>query len=81
ETPVATDYTYASALTFVFAMPYILTMNLTLHTYTSGDWRWFWACVLINVGYLLFTSLMFLKYAGKRAFKHKSKLWYPEEAE
>ena len=81
ETPVATDYTYASALTFVFAMPYVLTMNLTLHTYTTGDWFWFWACVLINVGYLVFTGLFFLKYAGKRAFKHRTKLWYPEESE
>ena len=80
ETPVATDYTYASALTFVFAMPYVLTMNLPLHTYANGDWRWFWGSVLINVAYLLFTGLMFFKYAGKRAFKHKSKIWYPEES-
>ncbi|MDC7227774.1 MAG: sodium:glutamate symporter [Spirochaetales bacterium] len=79
ETPVATDYTYASAITFVFALPYILSMNLTLHTYTTGDWKWFWLCVLINVAYLIFTGIMFFRYAGKRAFKHKTKIWYPEE--
>lgn len=79
ETPVATDYTYASAITFIFAMPYVLTMNLPLHTYATGDWKWFWACVLINVGYLIFTGAFFFKYAGKRAFKHPAKLWYPED--
>ncbi|MCD6397710.1 MAG: sodium:glutamate symporter [Spirochaetaceae bacterium] len=79
ETPVATDYTYASGITFVFAIPYILTINLPLRTYTTGDYRWFWLAVLINIIYILFSGAFFLKIAGKRAFKHKSKLWYPEE--
>lgn len=79
ETPVATDYTYASALTFVFALPYILTMNITLHTYTTGDWKWFWICVLINVAYLIFTGAMGIRYAGKKVSKHKAKIWYPED--
>jgi ESS family glutamate:Na+ symporter len=79
ETPVATDYTYASGLTFVFAIPYILTMNMPLRTYITGDYKWFWFAVLINIAYLLFSGTCFLKLAGKRAFTHKSKLWYPEE--
>ncbi len=79
ETPVATDYTYASELTFVFAIPYILTMNMPLRTFTTGDYKWFWMAVLINVAYLLFSGAFFLKLAGKRAFKHKSRLWYPED--
>ena len=79
ETPVATDYTYASGLTFVFAIPYILTMNMPLRTYMTGDYKWFWLAVLINIGYILFSGAFFLKLAGKRAFKHKSKLWYPED--
>ena len=77
ETPVATDYTYASGLTFVFAIPYILTMNITLKTYMTGDYIWFWLCVLINLAYLIFTGILFLKYAGKRLSKYKSRLWYP----
>ncbi len=79
ETPVATDYTYASGLTFLFAIPYILTMNLPLRTFVSGDYRWFWIAVLINVVYLVFTGIFFLKFAGKRAFKHRTKIWYPED--
>ena len=79
ETPVATDYTYASGLTFVFAIPYILTMNLPLRTFTTGDYKWFWIAVGINIVYILFTLIFFLKLSGKRAFKHKLKLWYPEE--
>lgn len=79
ETPVATDYTYASGLTFVFAIPYILTINLPLKTFMTGDYKWFWIAILINLVYLLFSGTFFLRIAGKRAFKHKSKLWYPEE--
>ena len=79
ETPVATDYTYASGLTFVFAIPYILTMNLPLRTFRTGDYKWFWIAVLINIVYILFSGAFFLKLAGRRAFKHKSKLWYPED--
>ncbi len=79
ETPVATDYTYASGLTFIFAIPYILTINLPLHTFSTGDYKWFWMAILVNIVYLLFSGTFFLKLAGKRAFKHKSKLWYPED--
>ncbi|MBI9103106.1 MAG: sodium:glutamate symporter [Spirochaetales bacterium] len=81
ETPVATDYTYASGITFAFAIPYVLTMNITLKTFVTGDYIWFWLAVLINLAYLIFTMLFFLKYAGKRLSKHKSKLWYPIEEE
>ncbi len=79
ETPVATDYTYAAGITFALAIPYVLTMNMPLHTYTSGDWKWFWMAVLINVVYLIFTGIFFFVYAGKKSFKHKSSIWYPEE--
>ncbi len=80
ETPVATDYTYAAGITFAFAIPYILTMNLPLHTYVTGDWKWFWIAVLINLAYLLFAGIFFFRYAGKNSFKHKTSIWYPEEA-
>ncbi len=80
ETPVATDYTYASGLTFVFAIHYILTMNMPLRTFITGDYKWFWFAVLINIVYLLFSGTFFVKLAGKkRVFTHKSKLWYPED--
>ncbi len=80
ETPVAADYTYASGITFVLALPYILTMNLPLHTYVTGDYKWFWLSILVNVIYLLFTGSFFFKYAGKKAFRHKTRVWFPEEA-
>lgn len=80
ETPVATDYTYAAGITFLFAIPYVLTMNLPLHTYVSGDYKWFWIAVAINVLYILFALFFFIKYAGKKALKHKCTLWYPDES-
>lgn len=53
--------------------------NMPLRTFMTGDYKWFWIAVLINVAYLLFSGAFFIKLAGKRAFRHKSKLWYPEE--
>ena len=79
ESPVATDYTYAAGITFAFAIPYVLTMNLPLHTYVTGDYKWFWIAVLINVVYLLFTGIFFFVYAGKKSFKHRTSIWYPAE--
>ncbi len=79
ETPVATDYTYASALTLIFAMPYVLTVNLPLHSYGTDNLMWLWIAIGINAFYVIGCSLVFLKFAGKRAFKHRTKLWYPEE--
>ncbi len=79
ETPVATDYTYASGLTFAFAIPYILTINLPLRTYTTGNPLWFWAAVLINLLYLLFVLIMFSRRAKGRVFNHMGTLWYPEK--
>jgi glutamate:Na+ symporter, ESS family len=80
ETPVATDYSYAAGLTFLFAIPYILTINLPLHTFRTGDYKWFWMAILVNIVYLLFSGFFFFRIAGKkRVFTHKSKLWYPED--
>ncbi len=78
ETPVATDYTYASGLTFAFAIPYILTINLPLRTFATGNPLWFWAAVLINLTYLGFVLFMFSRRAKGRIFKHMGTLWYPE---
>ncbi len=79
ETPVATDYTYASGLTFAFAIPYVLTINLPLRTFTTGNPLWFWAAVGINLMYLLFVVFMFSRRAKGRIFNHMTKLWYPED--
>lgn len=79
ETPVATDYTYASGLTFAFAIPYVLTINLPLRTFTTGNPLWFWTAVGINLIYLLFVVFMFSRRAKGRIFNHMTKLWYPED--
>lgn len=78
ETPVATDYTYASGLTFAFAIPYVLTINLPLRTYVSGNPVWFWSAVGINAAYLVFVVIMFSLREKDRLFGKPSKLWYPE---
>ncbi len=79
ETPVATDYTYASGLTFAFAIPYVLTINLPLRTYVSGNPVWFWSAVGINLLYLTFVLVMFSIRGKGRIFHKPNKIWYPED--
>ncbi len=79
ETPVATDYTYASGLTFAFAIPYVLTINLPLRTFVSGNPAWFWAAVGINLLYLIFVFIMFSIRGRGRIFHKMNRIWYPED--
>lgn len=79
ETPVASDYTYASGITFVLAIPFILSINLPAYAATTGNMLYFWASVGVGVAYTLFVAVSFLLIARKRAFAARSKVWlYPE---
>ncbi len=78
ETPVASDYMYASGLTFVLAIPFILSINLPVYSTTTGEMLYFWLAVAVSGGYLLFVAAMFLWIAKKRAFLKGSKVWLDE---
>lgn len=75
ETPVASDYMYASGLTFIFAIPFILSINLPVYYATTGNPVYFWFAVAVSAAYGLFVFIAFLIIAKKRAFMNKSKVW------
>ncbi|MFP4550097.1 MAG: sodium:glutamate symporter [Spirochaetales bacterium] len=79
ETPVASDYAYASGITFLLAIPLILSINLPVRAYETGDMRFFWLALAVALGYLLFTFIAYLLMAKKRAFAKASEVWHPEE--
>jgi ESS family glutamate:Na+ symporter len=79
ETPVASDYSPAAAIVLPLVIPLILSLNLPAKTYQTGDMTWFWLLVFIALGYILFVTISFLFLAKKRAFKHFTKIWYPED--
>lgn len=75
ETPVASDYMYASGLTFIFAIPFILAINLPAYAATTGNMMYFWAGLGVAVAYTLFVLIAFLFIARGRAFANRKHIW------
>ncbi len=80
ETPVASDYMYASGITFVLAIPFILSINLPAYAATTGDMRYFWAGLGVAAAYIVLVFIAFLFIAKKRAFARSYRVWlHPEK--
>jgi ESS family glutamate:Na+ symporter len=78
ETPVASDYAYASGITFVLAIPFILSINLPVRAYETGEMGFFWLALGIALLYLAFTFIAYLFLAKKRAFASASQVWHKD---
>ena len=78
ETPVASDYAYASGITFLLAIPFILSINLPVRAFETGNMLYFWLALGVAAAYLLFAAICYLLLAKDRAFAHGSKIWHPE---
>jgi ESS family glutamate:Na+ symporter len=81
ETPVASDYMFATGLTFIFAIPFILAINLPAYSHTTGNPLYFWLTVAVGFAYLAAVLLAFFFLDKKRAFKNPSQIWLREEGE
>lgn len=75
ETPVASDYAYASGLTFMLVIPLILSINLPVMTWQTGNMLYFWITMAVIAGYLLFAFISYLFLARERAFQRRTKVW------
>ncbi|MFW6289201.1 MAG: sodium:glutamate symporter, partial [Spirochaetota bacterium] len=78
ETPVASDYAYASGITFVLAIPFILSINLPVRAYETGDMLYFWLALGVAALYLAITFVAYLFLAKKRAFASASQVWHKD---
>ena len=76
ESPVAVDYTYASGLGFLMAIPLILIIPMPLRTYTTGNMIYSWIAFGIIGFYLLFVLVSYALITRKRALGQKRKLWF-----
>ncbi len=75
ETPVASDYAYASGLVFALVIPLVLSINLPVLAYSSGEIRWFWLAVLVVSAYLLVTAVSYMFLARERSFRKRFRVW------
>lgn len=77
ETPVARDYMFASGLTFVFAIPFILAINLPAYAATTGNMLYLWAAVAVGAAYTIVVLIVFVVIARRRAFSYGTHVWMP----
>ena len=79
ETPVASDYAYASGITFVLAIPFILSINLPVRAYETGDMFFFWLALAVAAAYLVFAFVAYLVLAKDRAFASANQVWHKDD--
>jgi ESS family glutamate:Na+ symporter len=75
ETPASSDYMYAVGAVFLFALPFIFSMNFPAYGYTSGRSIYYWITFLVYAAYLIFVLVAFRFIAGKGAFKGAGRIW------
>lgn len=80
ESPVARDYTMAMGMSFVIAIPLILSMNLPAYGFAQGNPVYYWGTLGLYAAFILLLLLAYRVLAGSRSFMDPSKLWLPEEA-
>ncbi len=68
RTKVTSDYMLSAGLTFLLAIPFILTINLPANAYTSGSMVPYWIFFAIAAGYQIFVTVVYLILARKRRF-------------
>jgi ESS family glutamate:Na+ symporter len=79
ETPVATDYTYSSGITFMIVIPFILAINLPVTAFVTGNIAYFWAAFGVAAGYGIFAFISFLALSRRRSFRKGRRLWLEEQ--
>jgi len=75
ETPVVSDYMYASGFVFMFAIPFILMLPLPGYGYVSGDPSYYWITGGICAAYLVATLVAYTVLSRRNACKDPFRLW------
>jgi ESS family glutamate:Na+ symporter len=75
ETPVARDYMFSSGLTFVFAIPFIMIINLPAYSATHGNPILFWLAVAVAFAYLLFVLVSYFLISKRRGIRKPKEIW------
>jgi glutamate:Na+ symporter, ESS family len=78
KTKVSSDYMLAAGLVFALMIPFILAINLPAQAGMTGDMQPFWMMIGISVGYIAFTTFMFVVLAKGKAFRKPASIWLEE---
>ncbi len=76
KTSVASDYMLSAGLTFLLAIPFIMSINLPAKAYTTGSMFYYWLMMAVAAGYMLYVLITYMAIAKKKSFDKPGQLWY-----
>lgn len=76
KTKVSSDYMLSAGLTFVLAIPFILSINLPAKAYVTGSMSYYWIMMGVAALYLLYVLGTYIVLAKKKSFAKPKQLWY-----
>ncbi len=76
KSKVSSDYMLSAGLTFILAIPFILSINLPAKAYVEGDISYYWIMMGVAAAYLAYVLVSYIVLAKKKSFAKPSELWY-----
>jgi len=76
KSKVSSDYMLSAGLTFILAIPFILSINLPAKAYMTGSMSYYWIMIGVAALYLLYVLATYLVLAKKKSFAKPKQLWY-----
>lgn len=75
ETPVASDHAYAAGIIFLCAIPLLVSVNLPVRAYATGDSLYIWWSLGICLAYVLAVGVAAAAIARKPLLANPARLW------
>ncbi|HEY9053622.1 MAG TPA: sodium:glutamate symporter [Rectinemataceae bacterium] len=76
KTKVSSDYMLSAGLTFILAIPFILTINLPAKAYMTGSMSYYWTMIAVAGAYLAYVIVTYVALARKKSLAKFGQLWY-----
>jgi ESS family glutamate:Na+ symporter len=78
KTKVSSDYMLSAGLTFILAVPFILSINLPAKAFVTGNMSYYWIMMGVAAGYLVYILATYVALARKKSFAKWRSLWYQD---
>ena len=78
KSKVSSDYMLSAGLTFILAVPFILSINLPAMAFTTGNMSYYWIMMGVAAAYLVYVLITYIVLAKKKSFAKWRNLWYQD---
>jgi ESS family glutamate:Na+ symporter len=66
----------SAGLTFLLAIPFIMSINLPAKAFTTGSMFYYWIMMAVAAGYMLYVTISYVAIAKKKSFDKPGQFWY-----